>query len=102
MTDAPEKIWTCAHVGEYGYYFPDATEAEGEYGGTGVEYTRSDTVKALYDCIDELTDRLARHNIAYRDICTVREQQQARIAELEAALAAKTLAELPAHMGMND
>ena len=27
---------------------------------------------------------------------------QARIAELEAALAAKTLAELPAHMGMND
>ena len=27
---------------------------------------------------------------------------QARIAELEAELAAKTLAELPAHMGMND
>ena len=35
-------------------------------------------------------------------IATKVSQRDARIAELEAALAAKTLAELPAHMGMND
>ena len=42
MSDAPETIWTCTHVGEYGHYFPDAVEAEGEYGGTAVEYRRAD------------------------------------------------------------
>jgi len=42
MSDAPETIWTCTHVGEYGYFFPDAVEAEGEYGGVGVEYRRTD------------------------------------------------------------
>ena len=42
MTWTPETIWTCTHVGEYGNYFPEAVEAEGEYGGTAVEYTRTD------------------------------------------------------------
>jgi hypothetical protein len=38
MSDAAETIWTCVHVGEYGNYFPEAVEAEGEYGGCAVEY----------------------------------------------------------------
>jgi len=42
--------------------------------------------------VDILTDAILRGD----------RKAQARIAELEAALAAKTLAELPAHMGMND
>lgn len=47
MSDAPERIWTCDHLGEYGSYFPEAVEAEGEFGGQAVEYTRSDLVGQL-------------------------------------------------------
>lgn len=42
MTDAPERIWTCKHIGEYGRYYPEAVEAEGEHGGEAVEYVRAD------------------------------------------------------------
>ena len=42
MSEAPETIWTCDHLGEYGQYYPEAVEAEGDYGGTAVEYTRAD------------------------------------------------------------
>jgi len=34
----PDSIWVCTHLGEYGKYYPEAVEAEGEYGGTAVEY----------------------------------------------------------------
>ena len=37
-----DRIFSCSHVGEYGLYFPEAVEAEGEYGGTAVEYVRRD------------------------------------------------------------
>ena len=56
MTDAPKTIWTCTHVGEYGHYFPDAVEAECEYGGTAVEYIRAKTVAAQLKAADELAD----------------------------------------------
>lgn len=50
MTDnsnaAPERIWTCSHLGEYGSYYPEAVEAEGEHGGMAVEYIRADLVSA--------------------------------------------------------
>ena len=44
MSEAPERIWTCSHLGEYGRYYPEAVEAEGEHGGTAVEYIRADHV----------------------------------------------------------
>lgn len=47
MSEAPERIWTCSHLGEYGRYYPEAVEAEGEHGGTAVEYIRADHVDAL-------------------------------------------------------
>ena len=47
MSEAPETIWTCNHVGEYGRYFPEAVEAEGEYGGTAVSYRRADLPPTL-------------------------------------------------------
>ena len=47
MSDAPETIWTCAHVGEYGHYFPEAVEAEAEYGGTATAYRRNDLPPTL-------------------------------------------------------
>jgi len=72
MTDAPEKIWV--------HY-------EGE---------TDDAVWTDDPCHDAVEDFLHFGEYIRSDIA------QARIAELEAALAAKTLAELPAHMGMND
>lgn len=42
MSEAPERIFICKHFGEYGSYFPEAVEAEGEYGGEAVEYVRAD------------------------------------------------------------
>ena len=47
MSEAPETIWTCNHVGEYGRHFPEAVEAEGEYGGTAVSYRRADLPPTL-------------------------------------------------------
>ena len=47
MSELPETIWTCNHVGEYGQYFPEAVEAEGEYGGTAVSYRRADVPPTL-------------------------------------------------------
>lgn len=66
MNDAPERIWTCAHVGEYGYYFPDAVEAEGEYGGTAVQYTRADLhdarIAALVEACTNLVAKVRRNS----------------------------------------
>jgi hypothetical protein len=82
MNDAPETIWTCTHVGECGYYFHDAVEAEGEYGGTAVEYRRADLppthaqimaderVKALVDAVGPLlaiVDALSAESGRYVD-----------------------------------
>ena len=55
MSDAPETIWTCDHLGEYGQYYPEAVEAEGAYGGTAVEYIRRDLVKVTG--FDDMTDQ---------------------------------------------
>ena len=55
-TEAPERIWVCAHLGEYGHYYPEAVEAEGEWGGVAVPYVPE----------------------------TISDAQAARIAELEA------------------
>ena len=48
MTDtkAPERVWVCEHMGEYGNFYPEAVEAEGEHGGTSVEYVRADLLTA--------------------------------------------------------
>jgi len=59
MSDAPKTIWTCTHVGEYGHYFPDAVEAEGEYGGTAVEYTLTSSIAAQLKAADELAEASA-------------------------------------------
>ena len=37
-TEAPERIWICSHLGEYGHYYPEAVEAEGEWGGVAIPY----------------------------------------------------------------
>ena len=47
MSETPETIWTCDHVGEYGHYFPEAVEAEGEYGGKAIKYRRADIPPTL-------------------------------------------------------
>ena len=47
MSEAPEEIWTCSHLGEYGRYYPEAVEAEGEHGGTAVKYFHEDHVTAM-------------------------------------------------------
>ena len=47
MSEAPERIWTCSHLGEYGRYYPEAVEAEGEHGGMAVEYLRADHVAEM-------------------------------------------------------
>jgi phage terminase large subunit-like protein len=83
MTDAPDKIWICSHFGEYGSYFPEAVEAEGAYGGTGVEYTRTDISQAR---IEELEGSLDRAEMNCQYLAQEVEARQARTAELEAAL----------------
>lgn len=43
MSDqAPERIWVAGTPQECGQYFPSQVEAEGAWGGIGVEYTRAD------------------------------------------------------------
>ena len=58
MTDtkAPERVWVCEHMGEYGNFYPEAVEAEGEHGGTSVEYVRADLLTAA----EAEKERLAR------------------------------------------
>ena len=97
MTDAPEKMWVFPKKDWFdaGASTHKITVA----GAKDVEYYHGDTVKAR---IAELGDMVHKRG---NDIAVLKsdlEKAQARIVELEAALAAKTLAELPAHMGMND
>jgi nicotinamide riboside kinase len=97
MTDAPETIWICSHLGEYGRYFPEAVEAEGAYGGTGIQYTRTDISQERIDALEEhVSDLLVDLPCACghdnpTDICMGHlpafRKQQARIEELEASLA---------------
>jgi hypothetical protein len=53
MTQTPEelaalgRVWICPHVGEYGRYYPEAVEAEGEHGGGAVEYVPATALTAL-------------------------------------------------------
>ena len=62
MKDAPETIWTCTHVGEYGYFYPTEDEAKEEYGGTPVRYRRADlpptldAVKAMPEVVTMLAE----------------------------------------------
>ena len=63
MTDtkAPERIWVCKHMGEYGNFYPEAVEAEGEHGGTSVEYVRTDlltSAEAERDALKAENERL--------------------------------------------
>lgn len=55
---APRKIWTVSHADEYGHYFPEAVEAEGEYGGTAVAYHHDDVVRELIAALEECRDEL--------------------------------------------
>ena len=66
MTDtkAPKQIWVCEHMGEYGNFYPDAVEAEGEHGGTSVEYVRADLLTAA----EAETERLARIVLAAEEL----------------------------------
>ena len=50
----PERIWICDHIGEYGQYYPNATEAEGEHGGKAHEYIRADLVQSLTQAARDL------------------------------------------------
>jgi hypothetical protein len=47
MTDLPERIFIAGRLEECGQYFPEAVEAEGEYGGTAVAYVPESTVQGL-------------------------------------------------------
>ena len=65
MTDtkAPERVWVCEHMGEYGNFYPEAVEAEGEHGGISVEYVRADLLTAAEaerDALKAENERLAR------------------------------------------
>jgi len=42
MTQAPERIFIAGEYDEYGYYYPNSVEAEGEHGGKAGEYIRAD------------------------------------------------------------
>jgi hypothetical protein len=70
-TKAPERIWTCEHVGEYGHYFPEAVEAEGEYGGTAVEYILADLAPQWQDIAtapkDDLIDIWLKDGVRWCD-----------------------------------
>jgi hypothetical protein len=46
MSDLIDRIWICPHVGEYGHYYPEAVEAEGEYGGAAVAYAPQSALEA--------------------------------------------------------
>lgn len=35
-----DSVWIAGHAGEYGCYYPEGVEAEGEHGGTAVEFRR--------------------------------------------------------------
>ena len=37
---APDRIWIAGFLDECGEYYPSAVEAEGDHGGTAVEYAR--------------------------------------------------------------
>ena len=72
MSRTPDRIWTCTHIGEYGEYFPNAIEAEGEYGGKAVSYilqsvceVKDNRIAYLEGCIKEwAADRKARADLA--------------------------------------
>jgi len=49
---APERIWVAGTPQECGQYFPSCVEAEGAWGGVGVEYTRADLARpTLFDAL---------------------------------------------------
>lgn len=50
MQDAPERIWVAGTPQECGQYFPSCVEAEGTWGGVGVEYTRTDLCITDAEC----------------------------------------------------
>jgi len=50
MQDAPERIWVAGTPQECGQYFPSCVEAEGTWGGVGVEYTRTDLCITGAEC----------------------------------------------------
>ena len=59
-TEAPERVWICSHLGEYGKYYPEAVEAEGEYGGVAISYVPEAISDAKDKRIEELEAKLAR------------------------------------------
>ena len=50
MQDAPERIWVAGTPQECGQYFPSCVEAEGTWGGVGVEFTRTDLCITEAEC----------------------------------------------------
>ena len=67
-TKAHERIWAFHEpVGEYGHYFPETVEAEGEYGGTAVEYILTDLAPQWQDIATAPKDGTTIFVISYSD-----------------------------------
>ena len=79
----PDQIWIAGKPSEYGRYYPERVEAEGEHGGCGIEYVRRDpVVLAALPEVQELI-RAAERNMLARHILALRNRQAVYRAKAE-------------------
>ena len=80
-TEAPERVWICSHLGEYGHYYPEAVEAEGEYGGVAISYVPEAISEAKDKRIAELESSLEDVSADFNDAHREKLELEAKLTE---------------------